>query len=111
LKQLLFVSSPDCSLNKTTKLEFHFTVLFLVGVVITLPQRVIAFEGKLDSVKEMGEHKLDLIFWLDKKKQPDNKAGVYIIVVINPTEDGTTFQVEVKFSHPDLQTVMKENCT
>lgn len=110
MEQLLFVSSPDCPLNKTTNLEFHFTFLFLVGVVITLPQRVIAAEGKLDFVKEKGERKLDLSFWLDKKKQPDNKAGVYLLVAVNPTKDGTTLQGEVKLSHPDLQKVMTENC-
>jgi hypothetical protein len=85
--------------------------LFIVGIVITLPQRVIAAEGKLDYVKEKGERKLDLSFWLDKKRQPDNKAGVYVLVAVNPTKDGTTLQGEVKFSHPDLQKVMKENCT
>jgi len=110
LEQLLFVSSPDCPLNKTTKMEFHFTFLFLVGVVITLPQRVIAAEGKLDFVKEKGECKLDFNFWLNRKKQPDNKAGFCLLVAVNPTKDGTTLQGEVKLSHPDIPKVMKENC-
>ena len=71
---------------------------------------MIAAEGKVDFVKEKGEHKLDISFWLDKKKQPDNKASVYLLVAVNPTKDGTTVQVEVKLSHPDLQKVMNKNC-
>jgi hypothetical protein len=110
IRTVVFVSLPDCFLTKTTNVEFHFTFLFIVGVVITLPQRVIAAEGKLDFVKEKGEHKLDLSFWLDKKREPDNKAGVYLLVAANPTKDGTTLQGEVKLSHPALQKVMNKNC-
>jgi len=47
---------------------------------------------------------------LDKEKQPDNKASIYLLVAVNPTKDGTTVQGEVKLSHPNLQKVMKENC-
>jgi len=70
---------------------------------------VIAVEGKLDYVKEKGEHKLDLNFWLDKEKQPDNKAGVLLLVAFDSTKDGTTLQGEVKFSHPALQKVTTWN--
>lgn len=78
--------------------------------MLTLPQRVIAAEGKLGYVKEKGEQKLDLNFWLDKEKQPDNKAGVHLLVAFNPSKDGTTFQGEAKFSHPALQKVITQNC-
>jgi hypothetical protein len=77
--------------------------------VATLPQRVIAAEGKLDFVKEEGARKLDLNFWLDKQKQPNNKASVRLLLAVNPTKDGTSFQGEVKFSHPALQKVIKQN--
>jgi hypothetical protein len=77
--------------------------------VLTLPQRVIAAEGKLTYVKEKGERKLDLSFWLDKEKQPDNKAGVYLLVALNTNKDGTTYQGEVKFSHPALQKVTTQD--
>jgi hypothetical protein len=84
--------------------------LFAVGTVLTLPQRVIAAEGKLGYVEEKGERRLDLNFWLDKKKQPDSKAGVHLLVALNPSKDSTTFQGEVKFSHPALQKVITQNC-
>jgi hypothetical protein len=84
--------------------------LFLVGTVITLPLRVIAAEGKLDFVKEKGEQKLDLNFWLDKKRQPDNKATIFLLFALNPTKDGTNLQGEVKLSHPDMPKVIKEHC-
>jgi hypothetical protein len=81
--------------------------LFFIGVVATLPQRVIAAEGKLDYVKEEGERKLDLNFWLDKQKQPNNKASVRLLLAVNPSKGGTAIRGEVKFSHPALQKVTR----
>ncbi|PNF29921.1 hypothetical protein B7P43_G07271 [Cryptotermes secundus] len=74
-----------------------------VGVVVTLPQRVIAAEGNLKYIKEEGERKLDLSIWLDKQKQPNNKASVHLLSAVNPTKDGTIIKGEVKISHPALQ--------
>jgi hypothetical protein len=90
-----------------SQFEVSFHVCFIVGVVVTLPQRVIAAEGKVEIVKEEGEHKLDLNFWLDKQKQPNNKASVRLLLAVNPAKDGTFIQGEVKFSHPALQKVTK----
>jgi hypothetical protein len=87
--------------------EVSFHVYLIIGVVVTLPQRVIAAEGKVEFVKEEGERKLDLNFWLDKLKQPNNKASVRLLMAVNPTKDGTIIQGEMKFSHPALQKVTK----
>jgi len=90
--------------EKQTTYKLHsYVTEKTIGTVITLPLRVIAAEGKLDFVKEKGEQKLDINFWLDKKKQPDNKATLFLLFAFNPTKDGTNLQGEVKLSHPDLQ--------
>ncbi|PSN46736.1 Apolipophorin [Blattella germanica] len=89
--------------EKHTTYNFHsYLNEKALGVILTLPQRIIALEGKLGYDKEKGERKVDLGFWLDKKKQPDNKAAVHLLVAVKASKEGTTFHGDAKFSHPAL---------
>ncbi|KAJ9587837.1 hypothetical protein L9F63_018709, partial [Diploptera punctata] len=91
--------------SKQTSYKFHsYLNEKEVGLSdLILPQRVIATEGKFTRNNEKDEHELDLGFWLDKERHPENKAGLHVLAGFHVTKEVVLLRGDLKLSHPALK--------
>ncbi|CAG9854324.1 unnamed protein product [Phyllotreta striolata] len=77
------------------------------GVSLTTPKRVVALEGHVKGPRNVkqagGKVSAELAFYLDKKNNPNQKAGVSAWISADPHQSKGLLNGEVKFTHPGLQ--------
>lgn len=77
------------------------------GIVLTMPKRVIALEGKVDrpAEKKKGPVKGEVAFYMNKNAEPNKKTVLNFLMDADMHDKSGKIVYEVKFNNPNLAKV------
>lgn len=76
------------------------------GIILTMPKRVIALEGKVDKQKK-GSLKGEVAFYMNKNAEPTKKTVLSFVMDSDMNDKNGKIAYEVKFNNPNLARVRK----
>lgn len=84
--------------------QIHFLIyfIFLLGAILTLPNRELAVISsyEIPKTKYTGAYKMDAAFYLDRKNKPTDKTGLSVSGHFNAEKNSASLSGDAKFTYP-----------